>query len=88
MHGEANSLLAALSVSMAACRWCGLLFAGEMVVARSRLRPQSTGTLETRGVFLKTIVLCLIVIPWPYVLANYVKRPGDRWRSTRQLPFK
>lgn len=23
----------------------------------------------------------LIVIPWPYVLANYVKKRGDRWRS-------
>jgi hypothetical protein len=26
------------------------------------------------------IVLDLIVIPWPYVLANYVKMRGDRWR--------
>ncbi|PYQ67945.1 MAG: hypothetical protein DMF54_02695 [Acidobacteria bacterium] len=24
----------------------------------------------------------LIVIPWSYVLANYVKHSGDRWRST------
>jgi hypothetical protein len=23
----------------------------------------------------------LIAIPWPYVLANYVKKRGDRWRS-------
>jgi len=22
----------------------------------------------------------LIVIPWPYVLANYVRKSGDRWR--------
>lgn len=22
----------------------------------------------------------LIVIPWPYVLSNYVKKRGDRWR--------
>jgi hypothetical protein len=21
-----------------------------------------------------------VVIPWPYVLANYVTKPGDRWR--------
>src|SRR5437660_11257825 len=27
------------------------------------------------------VVLDLIAIPWPYVLANYVKQPGDRWRS-------
>ena len=25
-------------------------------------------------------VVDLIVIPWPYVIANYVKKPGDRWR--------
>lgn len=22
----------------------------------------------------------LVVIPWPYVVANYVLKPGDRWR--------
>ena len=27
------------------------------------------------------VVLDLIVIPWPYVLANYVKERGDRWRG-------
>lgn len=26
------------------------------------------------------VVVDLIVIPWPYVLATYVKKPGDRWR--------
>jgi hypothetical protein len=26
------------------------------------------------------VVLDLIVIPWPYVWANYVKERGDRWR--------
>ena len=26
------------------------------------------------------VVLDLIVIPWPYVLATYVKERGDRWR--------
>src|SRR5713226_5869879 len=26
------------------------------------------------------VFLALIVIPWPYVLANYVKKRGDRWR--------
>ncbi len=26
------------------------------------------------------VVVDLIVIPWPYVLANYVKQRGDRWR--------
>jgi hypothetical protein len=26
------------------------------------------------------VVLCPIVIPWGYVFATYIKRPGDRWR--------
>jgi hypothetical protein len=26
------------------------------------------------------VVIFLIVIPWPYVFANYVMKPGDRWR--------
>jgi hypothetical protein len=25
-------------------------------------------------------VVDLIVIPWPYVFANYVRKPGDRWK--------
>ena len=27
-------------------------------------------------------LLLLFVIPWRYVVANYVKRPADPWRST------
>ena len=26
------------------------------------------------------IPVLLLVIPWPYVITNYVKQPGDRWR--------
>ncbi|MEA2694988.1 MAG: hypothetical protein QOJ16_4375 [Acidobacteriota bacterium] len=29
------------------------------------------------------VVFDLVAIPWGYVLANYVKEPGDRWRSIR-----
>lgn len=29
------------------------------------------------------VALDLIVIPWGYVFANYVRKPGDRW--TRRL---
>lgn len=25
-------------------------------------------------------VILLFVIPWPYVFANYIKKPGDRWK--------
>jgi hypothetical protein len=26
------------------------------------------------------VILCPLVIPWPYVFANYIKRAGDRWK--------
>lgn len=26
------------------------------------------------------VALDIIVIPWPYVFAHYIKKPGDRWR--------
>jgi hypothetical protein len=28
------------------------------------------------------VALDLIVIPWGYVFVNYVRRPGDRWRTS------
>ncbi len=34
----------------------------------------------------ETVKACLLgvivpfVLPWPYLIANYVKKPGDRWR--------
>jgi hypothetical protein len=36
-------------------------------------------TLETANDCLLVVVF-LVVIPWPYVFANYVMKPGDRWR--------
>jgi len=36
---------------------------------------------EMINVFAIASVLLLLVIPWPYVLAHYVKKPGDRWRG-------
>ena len=98
MHGEANSLLAALSVLMAA----GIRYPLQMVpvllfelvwksiwlvaiaLPLASANQLDADTRETRGVFLKTIVLCLIVIPWPYVLAYYVTMPGNRWRRVAQ----
>jgi len=41
------------------------------------LAGRSTGL--TGGMILG-VVLDLIVIPWPYVLTNYLMKPGDRWR--------
>jgi hypothetical protein len=37
----------------------------------------STGSIKDMAI---GVVLDLIAIPWPYVIANYVKKPGDRWR--------
>ena len=42
-----------------------------------RSAGQSTGMTN---VFLIGVALDLIAIPWPYLLANYVKRRGDRWK--------
>ena len=43
----------------------------------------------TQG-FLIAALLDIVVIPWGYVFARYIKRPGDRWRSgpptTESLP--
>jgi hypothetical protein len=42
-----------------------------------RSAGQSTDLTKT---FVIGVVLDLIVIPWSYVLAHYVKERGDRWR--------
>jgi hypothetical protein len=43
------------------------------------LRAAGGSTDLTQG-FLIAIVLDIIVIPWTYVFAHYIKKPGDRWR--------
>ena len=99
-HGVATSLLAALSAMMAlGIRYplqmlplllFELLWKAIWLVAVAlplwsahQLDPD---TMETVKACLMGIVLCPIVIPWPYVLANYVKKPGDRWRRVAQGP--
>jgi hypothetical protein len=37
-------------------------------------------TRETLAACLMGIVVLPIAIPWTYVLANYVRKPGDRWK--------
>ncbi len=37
-------------------------------------------TMETVKDCLWGIVILPIVIPWPYIWANYLKKPGDRWK--------
>ena len=31
------------------------------------------------------VVVLIALIPWRYVLANYVRKPGDRWRREDRL---
>ena len=42
------------------------------------LAPRTSSTVVD---CLVGVLLMPIVIPWSYVFANYVKRPGDPWRS-------
>jgi hypothetical protein len=37
-------------------------------------------TLESLPSILMGVVVVPIVIPWRYFFANYVKKPGDRWK--------
>jgi hypothetical protein len=44
--------------------------------SEGRLSP---GERDTLNACLMGVVLVPLVLPWRYVLSNYVKRPGDRW---------
>lgn len=40
---------------------------------------RSTGLAKAMAV---GVIVDLVAIPWAYVVANYVRPPGDRWRAT------
>lgn len=40
-------------------------------------------TMESIKACLMGVVLIPLVVPWPYIYANYLKAPGDRWRRPR-----
>ncbi|MDB5693888.1 MAG: hypothetical protein JWO81_2951, partial [Alphaproteobacteria bacterium] len=42
-----------------------------------KLDPDSMDTFKACAF---GVVLFAAVIPWPYVWANYVRAPGERWR--------
>ena len=42
--------------------------------------PIDPVTRELTRVFAMAAVADLVVIPWPYVVAHYVRTPGERWR--------
>jgi hypothetical protein len=97
MHGVACSLLAALSALMALgiryplqmlpllifeLFWKGIWLVAIALPLWSAHRLDAE-TMETVRACLMGVVLCPIVIPWPYVWAHYVKKPGDRWKRSR-----
>lgn len=45
---------------------------------RGPLEPAWQASVVDTGV---GVVLSLLLIPWPYVYANYVRAPADRWRG-------
>lgn len=53
-----------------------------LIVVWVPLRSAGQTTGLTKGMVIG-LVADLIVIPWPYVWVNYVRRPGDRWRYTK-----
>ncbi len=94
MHGVACSLLAALSaivvlgvrypVQMLPLLLFELLWKSIWLLAIAlplwlahQIDPD---TADTVFACLTGVVLVPIVVPWPYVYANYVRKPGDRWR--------
>lgn len=50
-----------------------------MLLVYVPLRSASLSSDLTRG-FAIAIILDVLVIPWTYVFAHYIKKPGDRWR--------
>ena len=93
MHGVACSLLAALSALMALgvryplqmlplllfeLAWKAIWLVAIALPLWSAHRLDAE-TMETVKACLGGIVLCPLVIPWRYVLANYMTKRGDRW---------
>jgi hypothetical protein len=96
MHSVAVSLLAALAalaalgirypLKMLPLLFFELLWKTTWLVAialplwrANRLDPDTMDTVRD----LLPVVIVLFVIPWRYVVANYVKMPGDRWRRAK-----
>jgi hypothetical protein len=63
--------------------WLPLQFAGP---ADGASISWDIGGLDLRVVFIGGAVMDLVVIPWPYVVARFVRAHGDRWSDRRQSP--
>lgn len=41
-----------------------------------QIDPGTAASIKACGM---GVIICAIAIPWPYLLAQFVKAPGDRW---------
>jgi hypothetical protein len=57
-----------------------LLYKSIWVIAVALPLWSAFRSIELTRIMAMGAVVDLIVIPWPYVLDNYLKKPGDRWR--------
>jgi len=58
-----------------------LLYKSIWVIAVALPLWSTFRSMELTKVMAMGAVVDIIVIPWPYVFASYVKKPGDRWRG-------
>ena len=42
-----------------------------------QIDPATTGSIKACGM---GVVICLVAIPWHYILAKFVRESGDRWK--------
>ena len=96
LHGAAGSMLAAVSIlavvgvryplQMLPLLLFELLWKAIWLTAVAlplwSVNQIDAATSESITACLMGIVIFPFVIPWPYVLANYVKKPADRWSVT------
>jgi hypothetical protein len=90
VRGVARSVWAALSalaglgvrypLKMLPLLLMQLLYKSIWVIAVALPLWSTFRSMELTKVMAYGAVMDLIVIPWPYVLANYVRKPGDRWK--------
>jgi hypothetical protein len=57
-----------------------LFYKSIWVVAVALPLWSSFRSLELTSVMTKGALVDFFIIPWPYVFANYVTKPGDRWK--------
>lgn len=58
-----------------------------LIIVAAPLRFASTMDQATGAMASEILVVVLIpfVIPWDYVIAHYVRKPGNPWRSTARM---